>query len=67
MLHAQKPHKVLFKGPIMYPNPSNDKNIMLTIRFRHVLIMILNGFRLLGFAGARPNFFVAFPSYVKGQ
>jgi hypothetical protein len=61
MLHAQKPRKVLFKGPIMYPNPSNNQKVLLTIRYRHVLIMILSGVRFLGFAGVGPSFKVASP------
>jgi hypothetical protein len=53
-LRAENPRKVLFKGPIMHPNPSNDQKMLQTARFRYVLMMVLDGLRFLEFAAHSP-------------
>ena len=38
------------------PHPTNDLKVSLTTRFRHVLLMVLDGVRILGFWGRRGDF-----------
>jgi hypothetical protein len=58
--HAQNPRKMLLKRPTMNPTLQiTDQKVSLTTRFRYVLIMVLNRFRLLGFAGVGPGLKVA--------